>query len=85
MAGKHIFSIVPQVWEYNPRTARAYCEGVAYRQAGTELGNPKTDNPYAKPNSDELDAWGEGWEFANLDTGSAITPTNCAVYGTVAA
>lgn len=83
MAGKHTFS--PTVHEHNPRTARAYCEGMAYRQGGTLVTAPAEDNPYAAPYLEEVTAWLAGWTFADAASPGAMPASNCALVSLVVA
>ena len=84
MAGKHVYSAAVKNYEYNPRTARAWCEGMAYRAGGTLLGRPITDQPYAAPHLDELTAWAAGWTHADgFAPAGVLDPLNCAIVAAV--
>jgi len=52
--------------------SRAYCEGFSYRLLGTELTNPKTDNPHATGSTAAAD-WDLGWDNCEAQSGNTLT------------
>lgn len=59
------------------KNSKAFCEGMAYRAAGTAIAQPKTDNPHAS-GSDAAVSWEDGWDVAAAAAGSVISKANAA-------
>ena len=82
MAGKTNF-VQPGKLDYTfaPGEAQAFCAGLAYRAAGTQLSNPITDNPHpGDPEAGLNFAWDEGWTFADNQAGPGpFFGLNCPV------
>ena len=87
MAGKMNFTTsIDTRYGFFPNYAKAFCQGLTHRAAGTLLSAPVADNPY----SSETDighrlAWLEGWLQA--DNAAGVVPigvghdgvANCAL------
>ncbi len=64
--------------------SRAYCEGMAYRQGGTAVQRPKTDNPFPTWDTVNRANWDRGWDVADAAAGGTISAANagcCALRG----
>lgn len=61
------------------RNSRSFAEGLNHRAKGNGAGSPLSDNPHQK-NSDDYDAWRDGWNIANDSAGGKIdfTRAPCA-------
>lgn len=89
MAGRHLLRRPAAVdgadYAFDPRQAKAFCDGVAHRAAGDELTNPISDNPFDQgQEAENWRAWITGWEHANLAAPGDVDGLNCAVFGAVA-
>ena len=73
----------------NPRSAKAFCEGLQFRSEGNGVSRPADANPHEVGSEDNL-AWDRGWDVAQAaGTGSGfIDPADapcCAIITTVIA
>jgi len=67
--------------------SKSYCEGMAYRSAGTAIAKPKVDNPHMQGSEDSI-AWNNGWDLADANTGGTIDRSEagcCAPTGIISA
>jgi len=73
--------------KFDPRAAKAFCDGMAYRQSDTALNAPSTDNPFdVTIEFDCYEGWAKGWNEADALAGGNLTVQNnrsCNVTGAV--
>jgi len=83
MPGK-LYNGVPTDQPY-VSNAWAYCEGMAYRQAGTAIAQPITDNPHSATGDPVAYAnWNRGWTASDDAAGGTISEAaagGCAMVG----
>jgi len=91
MAGRHIIRrpgnfTLSDDYAFDPRQARAFCDGMAYRAGGTGVARPRDDNPFeSAQEAENWTAWDSGWAHADDAFGTNIDGAACAVYGLVLA